>query len=115
MKVIVVKVDGVSQIKDIEDDLATMQDIVEGYIELVRIAPDVMMVVNEEGLYRKTINQVASAFYLGGQINGNVFFAGRDDNNINSGMTSLNPTQIDWITRMISFNEGTWLAEGVEA
>lgn len=55
---------GVSQIKpenSKEFKLAEVQKYVDGYIEIVRLNDEQIMVVNEEGKFTKGCNQIASA------------------------------------------------------
>lgn len=61
-----------------DDDLATLQQFVGGNINTVRIAPDVVMIVNDEGLLRcLPINGFASPLY-GHPIVGNAWIFGID-------------------------------------
>lgn len=61
-----------------DDDLTTLQQFVDGYIEIVRIAPDAVMIVNDEGLIGGLpINTLASPLY-GHPIAGNAWIFGID-------------------------------------
>lgn len=108
MKVIIVKTDNTYQITDIDDKLETMQKIVGGYIELVRIAYPLFMVVNEEGLIRDLPNnKLASGFYPGMYgVAGDVFFIAMNpdanplDEDTNE-FADLDPRLIDLIVAQI--------------
>lgn len=61
-----------------DDDLTTLQQFVDGYIEIVRIAPDAVMIVNDSGLvWGYPINVTASLLY-GPLIAGNAWIFGID-------------------------------------
>lgn len=71
---------GVSQIsprngKEFELDEA--QRYVDGYIEIVRLTEDQIMIVNEEGKYTKCCNQIATAIaHLHGAIDQRDYISG---------------------------------------
>lgn len=59
--------------------LAEAQKLVEGYIEVVHLTDEMIMIVNEEGKFSKAVNAVATviahqsgALYAGDYICGNV-------------------------------------------
>ncbi len=59
--------------------LEELQEIVEGYIELISIPPFYYMVVNEEGaLIKLPVNELASSIYNHGPIFGNVLVCEKD-------------------------------------
>lgn len=49
MRVIIKEVGKKPRVKEIENDLTTIQELVGGYIEVVRVTPDILMICNEEG------------------------------------------------------------------
>ena len=49
MKAIIKEVGQMPRVEDIKNDLATLQGLVGGYIECVRIGQGVFMIANEEG------------------------------------------------------------------
>lgn len=49
MKVLVKEPGKPAEVREIENTLQAMQEIVEGFIEVVRLAEDLLLVVNEEG------------------------------------------------------------------
>jgi hypothetical protein len=53
IKVLLVKPDWTPQIIKIESNLTAFQDMVMGYIEMVRISDEYVAIVNEEGHLRK--------------------------------------------------------------
>ena len=56
----IIRVDGTTEVIN-KPTLEQMQKAVGGYIEMIRISPDTMMWVNEEGrLLKLKINQAAS-------------------------------------------------------
>jgi hypothetical protein len=62
----------------IDGSLKSMQDIVDGYIEIVTLGKTLRMIVNEEGLLRDLkVNYLASMLY-GHEIRGDVFCCSYD-------------------------------------
>ena len=49
MKVIIKEVGNAPQVKEIENKLDVFQGIVGGYIEVVRVGADILLICNEEG------------------------------------------------------------------
>lgn len=49
MRTIIKEVGKEPKIEEIENDLPTLQNLVGGYIEVVRATPDILMICNEEG------------------------------------------------------------------
>lgn len=49
MKAIIKEVGQMPRVEDIKNDLATLQGLVGGYIEGVRLGQGIMLIVNEEG------------------------------------------------------------------
>ena len=49
MKAIIKEVGKEPRIEDIANDLPTLHKLVGGYIEVVRVTPDILMICNEEG------------------------------------------------------------------
>lgn len=81
MKIIIKKPGQQPYITEVEDNLNTYKSIVEGYIEIVPIEKDILMVCNEEG---KLIG-LDFNFVLGNDpIVGTVFFIGRNNEDFRS-------------------------------
>ncbi len=75
MKIIVKHPGNKPHVEEVEDDLKTYQNIVGGYIEIVHIDGDILLVCNEEG----KLEGLPYNFYMGDDIIvGTVFFVGRD-------------------------------------
>lgn len=74
---VLVKVPGMSNslIVVMENKLKSFQQMVKGYIEVVRPFEDVIMIVNEEG---KLLNLPVCIHTMGQDFNGVVIFAGVD-------------------------------------
>lgn len=49
MKVIVKEVHKQPEVREVKNDLAELQELVGGYIEVVRVDNDVLLICNEEG------------------------------------------------------------------
>lgn len=74
MKVVVKEPHKPAAVRVIDGSLESMQDIVGGYIEPFHIAPNVLCVVNEEGLVRDLpFNFTAPPFF----VYGTAFFCGQ--------------------------------------
>lgn len=76
-KATIIKVDGTEQELDRRPTLKEAQDIVGGYIELVKVGNNKTLVVDDEGKIKgKPTNQVITRIYgsqiYGGYITGNV-------------------------------------------
>ena len=80
MKAVGIKVAEVPEIIDIPNELEALQEYVGGYIEVVQLADNALLIVNEEG---KLMNLPLN-FYLSRNrrvidtIHGNVLIVGRD-------------------------------------
>ncbi len=80
MKIIIKKPNEKPYVTEVEDDLKIYQDIVGGYIEVVDIGNNILLVCNEGGkLYNLPVN-----FYIGDTIVGTVFFVGKDGEDFRS-------------------------------
>ena len=53
IRVVIVPPEEAAYIKEIENDLQTMQEIVGGYIEVTKLTQGINIVCNEEGLIKK--------------------------------------------------------------
>jgi hypothetical protein len=61
IRVVVIPVEGAARVEEIPDDLKTMQALVGGYVELVRLERGLELWVNEEGLINELpLNRLAS-------------------------------------------------------
>lgn len=97
IKVIVVEPDKHPEVKDISNDLKTMQSIVDGQIEVVFLDDDAVLICNEEG---KLMNLKANRCVGNDIIAGTFFIAGDDGSDE---LVSLNEEQIKEYTD--KFNE----------
>lgn len=76
MKVVIKKVGEQAQVTEIENTLEALQGIVGGYIEVVAVGGEVLMICNEEG----KLNGLEYNFKLGNDfIVGNVLFVQAKD------------------------------------
>jgi hypothetical protein len=110
MQILVIPVTGDTTLVDLPkgDGLRVMQAAVGGYIELIRLAPDLLMYVNEEGLiHNLPFNGRASALLLsmyeisgnptpigGHDLRGDVFIIGDDGGPENA---PIPDGWIDWL------------------
>lgn len=96
LKGILIKSDGSYEVVEYEDSLDELQRIVDGYIEYVMVDNGISMIVNEEGLLRGLdYNEIASRFYRGPCIVGNVLMVGvKNGENI-----SLSDNQIEMLLK----------------
>lgn len=77
MNILMITTDTIIQCR-IDGSLKSMQDIVDGYIEIVTLGKTLRMIVNEEGLLRDLkVNYLASMLY-GHEIRGNAFCCSYD-------------------------------------
>lgn len=53
MQIVLCEVNYPARIIQIEDDLRTMQRLVDGWIEIVNVCPSICLICNEEGLIRE--------------------------------------------------------------
>lgn len=63
----------------IKNDLATLQEVVEGHIEYFPLQFDILMVLNEDGMLK---NLPRNFNFSNGIIHGDVLFVGRDGEEI---------------------------------
>lgn len=75
LEVIYCPADGSPQIRMIEHSLETLQKLVGGYIETIRVAPGVVAIVNESGLL---MDLPENTTLKGLSFVGNVILAGHD-------------------------------------
>ena len=76
MRVVIKKVGEPAKVAEIENTLEALQGIVEGYIEVVAVGGEVLMICNEEG----KLNGLEYNFKLGNDfIVGNVLFVQAKD------------------------------------
>ena len=89
MKAIVKEVGEEAQLRDIENDLETMQGLVGGYIEVVSTGEGILLICNEEG----KLNGLPVNFPIGGDVivGTAVFVAHGQDGNF----TDLSDKQIE--------------------
>ena len=81
MKVIVKKPGEQPYLRDILNNLKEYQEIVGGYIEVVYMGADILMICNEEG----KLNRLEHNFYIPGDtVVGTVFFVGKDGEDFRS-------------------------------
>ena len=96
MKVIIKEVGKSPRIENINNDLETLKELVGGYIEVVRMGNDILLICNEEG----KLNDLPPNFSTGYDVIVGtavfVAFDGKED------FTSLTDIQIDTILN--SFN-----------
>jgi hypothetical protein len=76
IKVVVCNVGEHPEVKDIPNTLEAFQGIVEGYIEVVRLSKEVLIVCNEEG---KLMNLEPNVHTPNDILVGNLIFCGSDD------------------------------------
>lgn len=84
--------------RTVTDKLETYQKIVEGYIETVRIASDLLLVCNECG---KLDGLTPNFAFCGDSIVGTVFFVSYDDD---GNFVSLTDKQINSINFLMEWN-----------
>lgn len=102
LTVLHVKVGQEPVVKTVDNTIEALQGLVEGYIETVRIADDLLLVVNEEGLLQhKPMNFMTFALRAEGlvpvhEIVGDVFFVSW----LGEDFTSLDKLQIQRIKDM---------------
>lgn len=85
MKVLIKNVGENTKIADIENDLQSLQNLVEGYIEALPLTKDVLLICNEEGKLKGL--PVNFNIVINGKIEsivGNVFFVGKNDSDFDS-------------------------------
>lgn len=78
MKVVIKKAGKKPEIAEIENELSVLQEIVGGYIEILPLFGNIVLVCNEEG---KLMGLPANFIFRGDMIVGDVFFcvAGKED------------------------------------
>lgn len=105
MKVIVKNVNCKQEVREISDGLRASQEIVDGYIEVVPLEKNVIMVCNEEG---KINGLEPNLLFPNDVIVGNVFFC--SDTNYGA-FDSLSEDQMKYVTDLV---ERTQLLRGVK-
>lgn len=98
MKIVVKKVGQQPEIKEIENELHAIQEIVGGYIECVGFPNNILCVLNEEGKLKRL---QPNFIYNSDIIVGDVFFcaAGEED------FESLNDEQVEFIMNIMHIFE----------
>lgn len=95
MKVVIKKVGEQAQVAEIENTLEALQGIVEGYIEVVAVGGEVLMICNEEG----KLNGLEYNFKLGNDfIVGNVLFVQAKDEDF----TDLDESNIETVMKFFN-------------
>lgn len=107
MKIVVKNVNEKPEIKDIyagPKSLKNLQDLVGGYIELVHLPENIIMVCNEEG---KMMNLPVNFVLRGDRIAGNVIFLSSDNDGEFIGLTEVQSTEVlNWFnTNMYNHNK----------
>ena len=92
IEVIVVESDKHPRVEKITNDLATMQEIVGGYIEEISLGDNAVLVYNEEG----KLNNLKANRSVGNDIIAGTFFIAGDDGG--EELISLNEEQIEEFT-----------------
>lgn len=85
------------QLKEITGTLEELQEIVGGYIEVVRITPDILCICNEDGKRKNLGNNFYHDFY--GWILGTVIFASDSGKEFGS----LTDSQVRYVQEYIGF------------
>lgn len=98
MKIVVKKVGQMPEIKEVENELHVLQEIVGGHIECFPVFDNVLCVCNEEG---KLMELLSNFVFNGDVIVGDVFFCvgGEED------FESLSDDQIELIMVVMNFFE----------
>jgi hypothetical protein len=98
MKILLAKVGEPMEVTDVQNELKPLQDVVGGNIEVLPIADDILMILNEEGKLEglQSNFELYSKHGLVDLIVGNIFFVGYEGENF----ISLNDVQIDKIKQM---------------
>ena len=90
MKIIVKEVNKQPEVREIENELSVLQELVDGYIEVVRI-DDILLICNEEG----KLQGLPPNFSIGHDtIVGTAVFVGFDGS---EDFTSLTDMQVLWV------------------
>ena len=103
LKGILIKTNNEYKVIEYEDNLDTLYNIVDGYIEYVQINDDICMIINEEGkLKNMEYNELATRLLpFENFIVGNALIVNtKDGKNI-----SLNDNQVDMILNLIKESE----------
>lgn len=98
MKIVVKRVGQEPEVKEVENELHTLQELVGGYIQCVNLPNNILCVCDEEGKLKNSLPNIV----LGADvICGNIFFcsAGEED------FESLNDEQIEFIINIIHIFE----------
>lgn len=104
MKVVIKNVNEAHKIVDINNDLHTLQNIVEGYIEIPYIPSisemGISMIINDEGKLNGSEPNIAliQGSTVADLVFGNVIFAGTDE----SDLTDLNEEQIEFLNKTLN-------------
>lgn len=96
MKVLVKEPGKPAEVREIENTLEACQGIVEGYIEVVRITRDLLLICNEEGKIR---GMKPNVFCKGDMIVGPAFFCGARLGDDGEEFRGLNEAEIDYLDK----------------
>jgi len=98
IKIIIKKPHENQELKVVTNEFKDFQKIVGGYIEIVEITKDILMVCNEEG---KLNNLRPNLLIPNDTVVGTVFFCSEDEN---TNFASLTESQIKFVTEFIEKN-----------
>ena len=98
MKIVVKKAGQQPEIKEIENELHTMQEIVGGYIQCISLPENIFCVCNEEG---KLMNLPPNFVYNTDVIVGDVFFCAASEEDFES----LSDEQVEFIMNIMHIFE----------
>lgn len=73
------KITGVVQLIDIDNELRTLQAVVDGHIETIGLRDGAVMIVDEEGLLKCKPQNVLAGLLAGTMIYGTALIVGTDD------------------------------------
>lgn len=91
MRVIIKEVGKLPQIQNIENTLEVLKELVGGYIEVVRMSDDILMICNEEGKLQGLPPNFSTGYDV---IVGTVVFVSFDGE---EDFTDLNDWQVEYI------------------
>ena len=91
MRVVIKEVNKKPRIEDVENELSVFKDLVGGYIEVVRMEDDILLIVNEEGKMQGLPPNFSTGYVV---IVGTALFVSFDDK---EDFTGLSDWQIESI------------------
>ena len=107
LKIVLKKVGEEPEVINIENTLEAKQKLVDGLIEVIRIAEDILLICNEEG---KLLNMPPNLIFDYDYIAGNCFFIG--DDYLKGSFKSLSDEQIEEVKEICNqrkFNDFLYL------